>query len=87
VNFKIGCVALAREECARCGQPWLHPEWTLMHSYPVAYIKPHEDDLAEVWCDKCVQHTSPGTWELVKADRERFYADAPPDVLRPPADP
>jgi hypothetical protein len=63
--------------------PGLDPH---MHSYPVAYIKPDSEDLAEVWCDSCVRQASPHTWELLKADRERFYADAPPDVIRLPPD-
>jgi hypothetical protein len=53
------------------------------HELPVACIKPHDDDLVEVWCDTCVRETSPRTWEPLKADRDRFYADAPPDAVRP----
>jgi hypothetical protein len=32
-------------------------------------------------CDACVRQTSPRTWELLKVDRERFSADAPPDAV------
>jgi hypothetical protein len=46
----------------------------------VAFIKPHGDDPPEVWCDSWVRQASPSTWHLLTADRERFYADAPPDA-------
>ncbi len=84
MNFEIGCVVQAGDECARCGKPWLHPDWRFWQSYPVALIKPHDDDPREVWCDSCVRQTSPRTWELLKAEREHFYRDAPPDAIRPP---
>ena len=54
MNFHIDCVAYARNECARCGDPWLHPEWGFLQSHPVAFIQTHLDDMREVWCDRCV---------------------------------
>ena len=76
MNFQFRSVALARDECARCGKPWLHPEWELWHSYPVAVIElDNGRDLPDVWCHSCVAEVDPAAFNELLADRPRFFAN------------